>query len=235
MGSEVFDGELSIFELRQFVKNGDINVKYPKSIQLLETLTGYPDLCPTLRIRGKVSRMEFVQKWLHAYNSGFESRPSVRVGHLSETVPDELIKVLLQHQYNLTGIEASRIENGHSIMMSIENLAGDLLEEYLDVRLSVFGWQCAWGSTIKAVDFCHQELGMLQVKNSDNSENSSSSAIRSGTAIKKWFRRFSRRGGVFNWQALIELTECETLSEDDFRDFSIELLKSNPKVLAARF
>ncbi|MFR4236189.1 MAG: SinI family restriction endonuclease, partial [Alistipes onderdonkii] len=90
----------------------------------------------------------------------------------------------------------------HSLLMTIENNIGELLEEYLAVKLSPLGWYCCWGSTIDAVDFCKADGSLLQIKTSDNSENSSSSRVRQGTPIEKWFRRFSRRPGVYNWESL---------------------------------
>jgi SinI restriction endonuclease len=77
---------------------------------------------------------------------------------------------------------------------------------------------------VKAVDFvlppAKSELPwrLLQVKNRDNSENSSSSAIRKGTDIEKWHRTFSRKRGE-NWGAFPDKTAKDTLSEKGFRDF----------------
>src|SRR6059058_3167229 len=55
------------------------------------------------------------------------------------------------------------------------------------------GWIWCSGTSVKAVDFIHydeknNEWNLLQVKNRDNTENSSSSKIRDNTTIKKWFR-----------------------------------------------
>ena len=65
---------------------------------------------------------------------------------------------------------------------------------------------------------------MLQVKNRDNSENSSSSAIRAGTIIEKWFRTFSRRAGS-NWAAFPDESLRAQLSEEAFKDFVKEYLR----------
>ena len=77
---------------------------------------------------------------------------------------------------------------------------------------------------IKAVDFIKppSQVGgqyrLLQVKNRDNSENSSSSAIRIGTYIEKWFRTFSKREGS-NWSAFPDETIRPLVSEQAFKDF----------------
>src|SRR6202453_1801536 len=60
------------------------------------------------------------------------------------------------------------------------------------------GWIWCSGTSVKAVDFIHydeknNEWNLLQVKNRDNTENSSSSKIRDNTTIKKWFRTYSQR------------------------------------------
>jgi hypothetical protein len=82
--------------------------------------------------------------------------------------------------------------------MGAENLVGDLLERYLASVLEPHGWIWCSGAMVKAVDFILPPSTsggawrMLQVKNRDNSENSSSSAIRAGTEIEKWHRTFSK-------------------------------------------
>ena len=56
---------------------------------------------------------------------------------------------------------------------------------------------------------------MLQVKNSDNSENSSSKKIREGTQIKHWFRRFSKQN-KHNWEKLHKILDINSLTEENF-------------------
>jgi len=73
------------------------------------------------------------------------------------------------------------------------------------------------------VDFIHydnekDEWGLLQVKNRDNTENSSSSKIRDNTPIKKWFRTFSQRDAT-NWENFPDEVSSKDLNEDDFRAF----------------
>ena len=144
-----------------------------------------------------------MKKWVGAYLAGYNNRPSVRTGNCSGTHPDPMAKTILRTR--IPGLEdnlADKIVAGHSLLMTIENNIGELLEEYLSVKLSPLGWYCCWGSTIDAVDFCKADGSLLQIKTSDNSENSSSSRVRQGTPIGKWFRRFSRRPGVYNWESL---------------------------------
>jgi len=61
-------------------------------------------------------------------------------------------------------------------------------------------------------------LENVQIKNSDNSENSSSKKVRKGTPIKMWFRRFSKKY-VYNWEELHVLMGSTDLSEENFLKF----------------
>ena len=171
-----------------------------------------------------------MKKWVGAYLAGYNNRPSVRTGNCSGTHPDPMAKTILRAR--IPGLEnnlADKIVAGHSLLMTIENNIGELLEEYLAVKLSPLGWYCCWGSTIDAVDFCKADGSLLQIKTSDNSENSSSSRVRQGTPIGKWFRRFSRRPGVYNWESLNRmLGQPGYISEPDFRSFAEKTIAANP-------
>lgn len=108
--------------------------------------------------------------------------------------------------------------------MTIEGMVGNLLEEYLATILHPYGWYCCWGSTIDAVDFCKEDGSLLQVKTSNNSENSSSIRVRNGTEIRIWFRRFFNKANTFNWVALNEIIGRDIFNEEDSeRKFGISL------------
>ena len=70
----------------------------------------------------------------------------------------------------------------------------------------------------------------MQVKNRDNTENSSSSAIRNGTEIQKWFRTFSKpsrnRSSNTNWENFPEAEFRDQLSEEGFLQFIRDYLTS---------
>ncbi|MFH0896018.1 MAG: SinI family restriction endonuclease [Bacteroidota bacterium] len=188
---------------------------------------------PSVKIRGTnpVTIEEYMNKWVRAYLNGYENRPSVRTGNPSATIPDEIVEIISHIRLpNLSDNEVQNMSLGHSLFMTVENLIGDILEEYLSVKLKPNGWYCAWGSTIDAVDFCQRDGTLLQIKNSDNSENSSSSRVRQGTDIKKWHRRKST-AGLFIWEILVEMTGVLTLSEEDFRSFATDLVRNNPNCI----
>ena len=175
---------------------------------------------------------EYMSKWVKAYLNGYNNRPSIKIGNPSSTSSDPIVKIiLLERLPELTQELANQVEGGHSLMMTIENLVGDLLEEYLSVKLKENGWCCCWGSTIDAVDFCKADGSLIQIKNSDNSENSSSSRVRAGTTIEKWYRRKSTKEDTYFWDDLNKKVSRKDLSENNFREFVKKTVKNNPSCL----
>lgn len=139
------------------------------------------------------------------------------------TVPDDAVSIVMQVVYGYTPDETERIKVEHQHSMSAENIVGTLLERYIASVLEPHGWVWCAGDFVKAVDFIkylpdHGGWQPVQVKNRDNTENSSSSAIRNGTAIEKWFRTFSRTGAD-NWRKFPEPEFRGRLSEDGFRTY----------------
>jgi hypothetical protein len=110
--------------------------------------------------------------------------------------------------------------------MSAENILGLILEEFLSVNLENAGWHCAWGETVKSVDFVHEDGRLLQIKNRSNSENSSSSAVRTGTTIQKWFRIKADRI-EYMWNDLNEICDLSNLSEKAFEEFVVHCVSQN--------
>lgn len=138
------------------------------------------------------------------------------------TVPDEAVSIVMQVVYRYTAVEAERIKVEHQHSMSAENIVGALLERYISLVMEPHGWVWCAGDFVKAVDFIRYAppngWQAVQVKNRDNTENSSSKAIRNGTDIEKWFRSFSRKER-YNWAAFPEVEFRRLLSEDGFRQF----------------
>jgi hypothetical protein len=141
---------------------------------------------------------------------------------IPDTFPDEIVGLVMTEAFGYTKQDVDRIKIEHQLAMSAENCVGALLERYLDSELRPYGWNWCCGSFVKAVDFVKQDKNgnwlALQIKNRDNSENSSSSAIRIGTKIEKWFRSFSRTGKT-NWHNLPPLMQGYNLDEDGFERF----------------
>lgn len=141
-----------------------------------------------------------------------------------QTVPDPLVSFILEHYFNVPeqNLEQARVE--HQLAMAAENMVGDLLERYLAKMLEPTGWIWCAGSVVKSVDFIKSPSQdsdvwtVLQIKNRDNSENSSSGAIRKGTDIKKWFRTFSQTGKT-DWPNFPDKEMCAHLSEEGFQEY----------------
>ena len=153
---------------------------------------------------------------------------------MPSTIPDEAVSMILKASQDYSDDEIERIKIEHKLSMSAENLVGYLLEKYLAEKLEPHGWVWCSGDFVKAIDFIKKDddgcWHALQIKNRDNTENSSSSAIRKGTPIKKWFRTFSKpsrkRDKNTNWDGFPEANFVELLSEDDFLDY-IKILVSS--------
>lgn len=184
-------------------------------------------------IGGKVGNEEsLIRKWILKYQNGIEGRASVRKSNLPGTIADPIIEEIIGTRLAaLAESDLNKITYAHRLGMSAENILGFILEEYLADNLYGFGWHCAWGETVKSVDFVHENGRLLQIKNRSNSENSSSSAIRSGTQIEKWFRIKADRV-EYMWESLNEICGTTFLSEAGFVSFAKNIIKSNPGCLA---
>lgn len=151
---------------------------------------------------------------------------------IPNTVPDEIVSIVMMEAFDYNEQTIDRVKLEHQLAMSAENSVGALLERYLDSVLRPYGWHWCCGSFIRAVDFIRSDDTegwlALQIKNRDNSENSSSSAIRHGTTIQKWFRSFSRTGKT-NWANLPTLMQGYNLSEEGFRNFVRVYLQNERK------
>lgn len=157
---------------------------------------------------------------------------------LPGTVPDAMVSEVMQAAYGYSAAECERIKLEHQHAMCAENCVGALLERYLDSVLRAYGWHWCCGDFVRAVDFLRPLPAggweLLQIKNRDNSENSSSSAIRQGTLIQKWFRTYSRTGAT-NWANLPASMQGLGLSEDGFVQFVRRYLaKERQRLVAAQ-
>jgi len=135
-----------------------------------------------------------------------------------KTVPDMMVSQLLISYFKYPQDQVNKIAIEHQHSMAAENMVGALLEKYIDSIASKYGWIHCVAELVKKTDFIKLENGkwrLLQVKNRDNSENSSSAAIREGTSIEKWFRSFSKTGQT-NWENFPDPQLTPYLSEKGF-------------------
>lgn len=172
----------------------------------------------------------FINKFFNAYNH----RPSKRISGKMTTVPDKLIDNLIGARIkSFTPNDIALIRFGHRLSMGAENIIGLILEEYIHTKVLKYGWATCWGSCIKAVDLCSKNGDLIQIKNKDNTENSSSDKIRAGTTIQKWYRLSSRTGQT-EWEILntmLGIPASDKLSEDKFIQFARDVVIVNPKCL----
>jgi len=194
-------------------------------------------LTDSQRIPGNIgtkndSEKTAIEKWVVKYANGIKGKTTVRISNHPGTVADPIIdKIIGSRLSNLTKYDLEKIKFAHRLSMSAENILGLILEEFLSVNLEKAGWHCAWGETVKSVDFVHEDGRLLQIKNRSNSENSSSSAVRAGTLIQKWFRIKADRI-EYMWGNLNKICGLNDLSENAFEDFVVNCITQNPLCVA---
>ena len=187
---------------------------------LIKFLSQFPEACSKPRskkMQNKVGQEEHIEYLARSFHeSRLPRKPTPPT-----TVPDEVVSIVLNISFNIQPENLERIKEEHRLSMAAENIVGDLLERYLAEKLEPSGWIWCSGTSVKAVDFIHydeknNEWNLLQVKNRDNTENSSSSKIRDNTTIKKWFRTYSQRDAT-NWENFPDEVSSKNLNEEDFR------------------
>jgi hypothetical protein len=209
--------EIARIEMRA-IGHPELAEKYAMAIRFLAL---NPDGASALRGKKEVvGSAEYITKAAAA----FASARAPRSPNLPATVPDEMVSFILQEYFHIPGADLERIKAEHLLSMAAENMVGDLLERYLANGLEPNGWIWISGSLVTGADFLKPPADgeskwlVLQVKNRDNSENSSSSAIRVGTEIQKWFRTFSKKPGS-NWQKFPDSICSVDFSEEGFKAF----------------
>lgn len=186
------------------------------------------NLAPTSRSKKiKQGSEEHIERLAISFNNSRAVRPPT----VPSTVPDDMVSVILESYFKIPQSKIDEAKHLHLLSMSAENIIGDLLERYIASVIEPRGWVWCSGSTVKSVDFIlppstnYNDWHFLQIKNRDNSENSSSSAIRSGTQIIKWHRTFSRTG-LTNWENFPDRDVAHLLSEEGFILFVREYLSN---------
>ncbi|MBO8415157.1 MAG: SinI family restriction endonuclease [Proteobacteria bacterium] len=149
---------------------------------------------------------------------------------MPQTRSDSAVIQIAQTWFGIN-MPSDAIDNLHKKVMAAENFVGWILERYLAARLEPLGWVWLSGNIVQAADFIYFDplcsWVFVQIKNRDNTENSSSSKIREGTGIIKWFRMFSRNDS-FNWDKFPLPDGCNVpLSESDFAGFIEQYLNSD--------
>ncbi|EGQ7835353.1 DNA topoisomerase IV subunit B [Vibrio vulnificus] len=169
-----------------------------------------------------------IDKWLNKYLNGYKNRKSVTQGNPTNTCDDDINDTIINAIRS--DINMNTINEASKLLKRSQMAIGNLLEEYLAEELAIHGWYMAWGETVKSTDLVSNKNERLQVKNRNNTENSSSSQVRNGTDIIKW-HRLNASNGTKYWSQLIDITGCNSLSEENFKLFIKRVVINNNKVL----
>jgi hypothetical protein len=158
---------------------------------------------------------------LEKYIRGLEWRG---IPEIPKTHIDPVVVSIIQTKW---GEETKQILETKKWITAVEVSIGYLLERYIDSKMTDGEWIWCTGSVIKSTDFIKKTDNgwlQLQIKNRNNTENSSSAAVRSGTKIKMWFRFFSQTGKT-NWDTLpVLLGKDYGMNEPDFQKFVCSLV-----------
>ncbi|QSJ15041.1 SinI family restriction endonuclease [Nostoc sp. UHCC 0702] len=191
-----------------------------KFTTVIQFLSDNPDAAA--RLKGKNPPIVGTEEYIIVSATIFKTGRDPKTPSPPSTIPDEMVSIILNKYFEVPYEKLEEAEKLHRLSMGAENIVGDLLERYVATVIEPHGWIWCSGSIVKAVDFIYPDnknvWQSLQVKNRDNTENSSSAAIRKGTEIKKWFRTFSKKKGD-NWANFPSLQGKEELSEEGFRSY----------------
>ncbi len=247
----ISDSSISHDELYQLyaqAKNKNhLNKPYAELDYIFDIAEDNRSLFPSINLKGSISEEIYMERWVKSYCDAENSPPSQREAKPKGSCSDPALRVLVQATQGLTEEQASSRENSHDLFMAAENRQGNLLEEYIAIHTRPYGFIWANGNVLKAIDFTTTDGSfLLQIKSKYNTENSSSSDIREGTTIEKWYRLGvrtvnHRKIPDFKWVKLNELVNkyktegldlppCN-MSEDDYRTFLSEAVKQNPHLL----
>lgn len=216
--------------------------RYKISTLFQIALSNMNTLFPNVRVKqSSTDPKDYIKKWLANYTNDLITPPSQRIAKLPSSAVDPALGIMVQERLHLSDDDIIEKSDAHRLFMSAENIQGSLLEEYIASIAEPQGWIWARGETLRACDFVKSSniiTTLIQIKNRDNTENSSSSAIRNGTQIQKWFRlKSSHKNGKpypsFMWDKLNEIMQLgeQATSEEDYRHFLKQVVSNNPNVI----
>jgi len=184
---------------------------------------------------------DYIRKWVAKFSNALQTPPSKRTAKLPGSAVDPALAVMVKTHQELTDQEIIERIKAHQLFMSAENIQGNLLEEYIASIAEPQGWIWARGETLRACDFVKPSgiiSHFVQIKNRDNTENSSSSAIRDVTQIQKWYRlktlhKDKKPYPTFMWNELNELMELKEpiASESSYQDFLKKVISNNQQII----
>lgn len=199
---------------------------------------------PKLNLGRTESIEKYLSVWISNYVTACKELPSGKIAKPKETASDPALYKVIQKNKNVNMETILEKEKSHNLFKSTENVQGGLLEEYIATVISESGWFWCRGQILRAIDFCTLDGNIvLQIKNKNNTENSSSSNIRAGTTILKWHRLSTRKENGqpvprYHWEGLVSLLgnlitpEMKSkLNEENYLEFLGEVASSNPELI----
>lgn len=178
-----------------------------------------------------------------------QNLPSQRTASPKGSCSDPAIQKIVQIATNADDKTATTMNAVHNLFMSAENIQGNLLEEYISTKVRKYGWIWCNGNVLRAVDFCSiNGSHLLQIKNKSNTENSSSSAIRTGTTIEKWYRlgtqtyngqkipsfKWDELNNIINAYAIPSTQPVCNMSENDYQTFLSNVVSQNINIISCK-
>ena len=229
---ETFLGILGEFPMSELNKSN--------LIKIFDYAAIYPDLFPSINVsKNHIETDEkvigYLRNWINKFYLEREnpalSKPLKNFGEIDNALFRRVSGISNELKENY-----AKLLEAHYIIMDAENKNGATLEEFMANVLEKHNWIWCSGSVLSAIDFCKLESAetlLLQVKNKYNTENSSSSKIRTGTEIKKWNRLSKPRVAtgknipIPNWEELHEIINADSilkyeLTEEKYLDYIVE-------------
>lgn len=216
----------------------DLNIIFDTAVKNRELFPGF---------NGVDTVEEYIKRWVKSFHDANLNPPSKRIAKPKTSCTDPAIRTIVQNTQGLDSDAAIKGELTHNLFMSAENIQGNLLEEYISKNIRKYGFLWCKGNILRAIDFCNSTgTVLLQIKNKSNTENSSSSNIRSGTTIKKWYRLGTKTENGqkvpdYKWESLNTLVndfkteghnlEPCNLSEESYLEFIKAVSKSNTNLI----
>lgn len=217
---------------------------------IFEVALHNPDRFPGINTSGSEDPQTYLDRWVKGYCAAINNPPSKRTANPKSACTDPAIATIVKATQGFNSSQSAFGESTHNLFMSAENIQGNLLEEYIASKTRPYGFLWCDGNVLHATDFCNTDGSLfLQIKNKSNTENSSSSTVREGTTIKKWYRLGTRtKNGVpipdYKWPLLNEyvnhyategkdLPPCN-MNEDDYEAFLTEVAVRNQLLITNR-
>lgn len=202
--------------------NADLSNQF---VQLMEFLYINPESASPLRGNSppKFGTSEYLTKIANKFADG---RTILKPINSGKTV-DPLLKKLFAAYSQLPDSQVTISLSHHADLMLLENIVGKILEHYLATKLEPHGWVWCSGEVVSKIDFIRREEGnkfqILQVKNKDVTENSSSSSGRG--SVPKW-ARLKGKSATSNWDNFPDENLKSLLSENEFLEHGILIQQS---------